>query len=38
MTAMQEVFRGVALFCAFFIVIPIGVFTAGLLIHKGGKQ
>lgn len=31
MTALQEVLHAVALFGLFFIVIPVGVFTADLL-------
>lgn len=33
MTAAQEVFRAVGLFSLFFIVIPVGVFAAGLIIN-----
>ena len=38
MTALQEVLYTVALFALFFIVIPVGVFTADLLKNYINKK
>lgn len=38
MTALQEVFRAASLFCLFFIVIPVVVYTIGIIVNYKRKE